>query len=74
MHEFLHLQANAAENMHRIKKSSNKGCSELNVVQKSLRAHMYIYPQSGARGLERYPSLKYYNVEKWKSRQGCSIE
>ncbi len=29
---------------------------------------MSIFPQSGARGLERYPFVKYYNVEKWKSR------
>ncbi len=29
---------------------------------------MSIYPHSEARGLERYASLKYYNVEKWKSR------
>ncbi len=29
---------------------------------------MSISPQSGAWGLKRYGSLKYYNVEKWKSR------
>ncbi len=29
---------------------------------------MSISPLSGASGLERYQSLKYYNVEKWKSR------
>ncbi len=50
------------------KKGLNKCCSELNFVQKSLQAHLSISNQSGARGLERYPSLKYYNVEKRKSR------
>ncbi len=60
------LGINVAENKHRIqKKGSNKRCVELNFVQKSLRTHMSISPQSGARGLERY---LYYNVEKWKSR------
>ncbi len=29
---------------------------------------MSISSKSGARGLEGYPSLEYYNVEKWKSR------
>ncbi len=62
------LGLDAAENTHCIKKGSNKCGLELNFVQKSLQAHMSIYPQSGARGLERYLFFKYYNVEKWKSR------
>ncbi len=33
---------------------------------KNLRVHMSISLQSGARGLEKYTSLKYYNVEKRK--------
>ncbi len=36
-------------------------------TKKSTNAYVYL-PQSGAGGLERYPFLKYYNVEKWKSR------
>ncbi len=51
------------------KKGSNKRCSELNFVQKSLGTYMSIpLPRSEARGHKRYPPLKYYNVEKWKNR------
>ncbi len=32
------------------KKAWNKSCSELNFVQKNLRAHMSTFPRSGARG------------------------
>ncbi len=42
--------------------------SELNFVQKSPRAHMSIYPRSGARGLERLTWLKNFNVQKQKFR------
>ncbi len=50
------------------KTCSNKSCSELNFVQKSQRVHMSISVRSGARGLERLPSFKYYNVQKLESR------
>ncbi len=48
------------------KKASNKSFSELNFVQKSLQAHMSIYPQSGDRGLERLIWLKYYIALNWR--------
>ncbi len=38
------------------KKDLNKSYSKLNFVQKSLRSHMSIFPQSEARGLERFSS------------------
>ncbi len=44
------------------KKASNKSYSELNFVQKSLRAHVSISLQSGARGLKGLIWLKYYIV------------
>ncbi len=69
MDEVLHLRTNVAKNAHHIKKKfKNKCYSELNFVQKNARADMSLPPTSGTRGFERYPSLKYYNVEKWKSR------
>ncbi len=37
-------------------------------IHRSPRAHMSISHRSGDRGLERYASLKYFNVEKQKSR------
>ncbi len=50
------------------KNCSNISCSELNFVQESQWAHMPIPLKSGARGLERLPSLKYYYVLKRESR------
>ncbi len=52
-------------------KASNKSCSELNFVPKSLRAHMSISPQSGARGLERLILLKYNTVMKRENTFNC---
>ncbi len=49
------------------KKASNKSCSKLNFIQKSLRAHTSIYRTSEAAGLQRSVYLKSYNVHKWKS-------
>ncbi len=46
------------------KKASNKSCSELNFIQKSLQAHTSISPQGGARELERLMWLEYYIVLK----------
>ncbi len=43
---------------------SNKSCWELNFVQKSQWAHMSVSSRSWTKGLERLPSLKYYNVLK----------
>ncbi len=51
---------NTAENMHLSQKNSNKSCSALNFVQKSTQGHMFIFPQSGARGLESFIWLIYY--------------
>ncbi len=48
------------------KKASNKSCLELNFIQKNTRAHMYISPGSGARGLERLAHSKYCYVGKRK--------
>ncbi len=45
------------------KKVSNKSCLKLNFVQRSLWEHISIFPRSGGRGLERFPSLKYNNVQ-----------
>ncbi len=45
-----------------------KNCSELNSVQKMQQAHMSISLQSGARGLQRLPYLKYCNVWEWEGR------
>ncbi len=47
------LGLNAAKNTHHTKKASIKSSAELNFLQKSPRAHMFISPQSVARGLER---------------------
>ncbi len=41
---------------------------KINPLGKSQWAPISIFPRSGARGLERLPSLKYYNVLKWESR------
>ncbi len=41
-----------------------KSCLELNFLQKGKWAYMYIFPQSGAKGLWRLIWLKYYNVQK----------
>ncbi len=45
------------------KKGSNK-CSELNFVRKYPRAHVFICPWRGARGVEKLIQLKYYVVLK----------
>ncbi len=44
------------------KKALSKSCLKFNFVQKRLQAHMSISPWSGARGLERFASLKNNNV------------
>ncbi len=49
------------------KKDSNKRCSKLNFVKKTLQAHMSISPRSDARELERLIWLKYYFVLKWQN-------
>ncbi len=56
------------------KKASNKTCLKLNFVQKNLRAHMSIFPRSGARGLERFPFLKNYYVQKRGSRFSLGLD
>ncbi len=51
------------------KKASNESCSELNLIPKSLRAHISIpLPKSGVEVLQRLICLKSYNVQKWKIR------
>ncbi len=50
------------------KNASNKNCLELNFLHKTQWNHMSLSSRSGARGLERLPWLKYYNVMKWESR------
>ncbi len=56
------------------KKALNESCSTLNFVQKSPQAHMSISSQSRARRLERYPSLKNNNVQKWGSRISLGLD
>ncbi len=63
----LTLKLRLVKNTHYVKNASNKSCCELNFVQKSQQAHMCIFPRSVARGLQRLPSLKYYNVQKGES-------
>ncbi len=48
------------------RKGLNESCSNLNFIQKSLRAHMSTNPRSGARRLERLIWLKYNIVQKWQ--------
>ncbi len=43
------------------KKDTNKNCLEFHFLQKSQWAHISIPPQSGGRGLQRLPYLKYWN-------------
>ncbi len=50
------------------KHASTKSCGELNSVQKSKYAYMFIFLWSGAGGLQRLICFKYYIVPKWKSR------
>ncbi len=50
------------------KNCSNKSCWELNSVQKTQKAHMFISLRSGARGLQRLICFKYFIVLKWESR------
>ncbi len=47
------LGLSVAKNTQHTKKASIKSSSELNFVQKSPRAHMFISSKSGTRGLER---------------------
>ncbi len=56
------------------KKTSNKNCLELNFLQKTQWVHMSISSSSGARGLERLPFFKYYNVLEWESRRGVLFQ
>ncbi len=64
---------NTAKNAHPVKKAWNKSCSELNFLQRSLRAHMSVSPQSGARRCERLIWLKYYIVLKWQITFRCIL-
>ncbi len=58
------LGLDALKNTHPSGKGSNKCCLESNFEQKSPQAYMSIFPQSGATGPKKYPSLEHYNVEK----------
>ncbi len=51
---------NAAKNTRRIYKSLKQKSVGINFVQKRQQVYMSIYPQRGARGLERLIWLKYY--------------
>ncbi len=66
----LTLVLNTAKNTNYMKKVSNKSCLDLNFLQNSHWAHVYINPpsQSGARGRERLACLKYDNVWKHENR------
>ncbi len=46
------------------KKGSNKSCWRLNFLQKTVRSHVSISSQSGARALQRLPFSKYYYILK----------
>ncbi len=48
------------------KNASSKSCTELNLLQKTEWTHISIYSWSGARVLQRFTFLKYYNALKWK--------
>ncbi len=54
--------------------SAYKSCSALNSVQKIQWAHMSIFLQSRARGLERLTSLKHCNVQKWENRISLRLD
>ncbi len=56
------------------KKALNKSCSKLNFAQKSPQANMSISSWSEARGLERFPSLKNNNVQKWGNRFSLGLD
>ncbi len=45
----------------------NKSYSKLNFVQKIVREHMSISPESGGKGLEKLIWLKYDIVRKWQN-------
>ncbi len=49
------------------KNCSNKGCSKLNFIQESQWVYISISPKSGARGLEKLPSLKHSHALKQNS-------
>ncbi len=49
-------------------KFSNKSCWDFNFLEKIYCAHMSISSWTVARGFERLPCLKYYNVQKWGNR------
>ncbi len=51
-----------------LENASNKSCSAWNYVKRGQWAHMSISLGNEVRGLQRLPSLKYYNVQKWESR------
>ncbi len=55
------------------KKVSSKSCREFNFQQKTQWALASISCQSGARGLESFPCLK-YNVLKWENRFTYGLE
>ncbi len=42
--------------------------------KKNQWAHMSIFLGNDARGLQRLPSLKYYNVQKWESRFSLGLD
>ncbi len=62
------LGLNAAKNNFYVEKGSSKSCLELNFLQKSQWAHMFISHWSGVKELERLILLKYYNVQKQQIR------
>ncbi len=51
-----------------LKNALSKSCWALNSVQKSHWAYMSVSPRSGAKGLQRLPSWKYYYVQKRENR------
>ncbi len=54
--------------------ASNKSCWALNFIQKSQWEHMSTFPMSRVREIKRCPSLKYYNVQKRKSRFNLGLD
>ncbi len=56
------------------KKALNKSSLKLNFVQKTPEAHMSVFPRSGARGFERFPSLQNYYEQKRGSRFSLGLD
>ncbi len=49
-----------------LKNASNKRCTELNLLQKTRRMQIFIYPWSRARALQRFSpiSVHFYTISK----------